>query len=143
MKVEAVKVEDGFLIPFNGSLGQIKDDKILLDIEIIEPDQFAEGYAILDKMVGFCESSQTDALVNHEAIASSISAPPGFADLSKPEQIRFLQELWDQIAEQPGEVPVPESHLKLVEERIADYRRDPASAHSAYEVLDRLTKKHS
>jgi putative addiction module component (TIGR02574 family) len=67
--------------------------------------------------------------------------PPGFADLSKAEQIHYLQGLWDRIAEQPSEVPVPESHLELAEERLAQYRRDPASAHSAYEVLDRLAKK--
>lgn len=71
----------------------------------------------------------------------SIPDPPGFADLSKAEQIRYLQGLWDRIAEQPGEVPVPESHLELAEERLAQYRRDPASARSAYEVLDRLAKK--
>lgn len=70
--------------------------------------------------------------------STSISEPPGFANLSKAEQIRYLQELWDRIAEQPGEVPVPESHLELAEERLAQYRRDPASARSAYEVLDRL-----
>jgi putative addiction module component (TIGR02574 family) len=71
----------------------------------------------------------------------SIPDPPGFGDLSKAEQIYYLQGLWDRIAEQPGEVPVPESHLELAEERLAQYRRDPASAHPAYEVLDRLAKK--
>lgn len=143
MKVEAKKVNDGFLIPFNESLSQIKEDKVLLEIEVIEPNQFAEGYAIVDKRVEFRESNQTDTSVNFDALAPSISAPSGFADLSKAEQIRYLQELWDQIAEQPGEVPVPESHLELAEKRLAQYRSDPASAHSAYEVLDRLTKKRS
>jgi putative addiction module component (TIGR02574 family) len=141
MKVEAIKVENGFLIPYNESLGQVKEEKVLLDIEIIEPGQFAEGYAILDKMAGFCESSPTDFYVNHDEISPSISVPPGFKDLSKTEQIRYLQRLWDQIAKQPGEVPVMESHLELAEERLAQYRRDPASAHSAYEIIDRLAKK--
>jgi hypothetical protein len=68
MKVEAIKVENGFLIPFNESLEQIKGDKILLEVEIIETEQLEEGYAILDKLVGFCESNQTDASVNHDAI---------------------------------------------------------------------------
>jgi putative addiction module component (TIGR02574 family) len=75
--------------------------------------------------------------VQHTAILE----PPGFADLPKAEQIRYLQALWDRIAEQPGELPVPESHLKLAEERLAEYRRDPTRAQSAYEVLDRLAKK--
>ena len=56
--------------------------------------------------------------------ASMIKEPAGFSDLSKPEQIRYLQALWDLIAERPGEIPVPESHLALAEERLADYRRD-------------------
>ena len=67
--------------------------------------------------------------------------PPGFAELTKAEQVRYLQALWDRIAEKPGELPVPESHLKVAEERLAEYRRDPTGARSAYEVLDRLGKK--
>lgn len=37
--------------------------------------------------------------------ASMIKEPTGFNDLTKSEQIRYLQALWDRIAEQPGEVP--------------------------------------
>ncbi len=68
MKVEAIKVENGFLIPFNETLKKIKADKILLDIEIIGRNQLEEGYSILDELVGFCESNRTDASVNHDAI---------------------------------------------------------------------------
>jgi putative addiction module component (TIGR02574 family) len=72
---------------------------------------------------------------------TAIPEPAGFSTLSKPEQIRYLQALWDRIAEQPAELPVPESHLQLAEERLADYRRDPSRSHSAYEVLDSLTHR--
>jgi len=72
---------------------------------------------------------------------TAIPEPPGFAELTKAEQVRYLQALWDRIASGPGELPVPESHLELAEERLAEYRRDPAHAHSAYKVLDRLAKK--
>jgi putative addiction module component (TIGR02574 family) len=72
---------------------------------------------------------------------TAISEPPGFAELTKAEQVRYLQALWDRIAEKPGELPVPESHLEVAEARLAEYRRDPTTAHSAYEVLDRLAKK--
>jgi len=68
MKVEAIKVEKGFLIPFNEALEKIKADKILIEVEIIEPNKLEEGYAILDELVGFCESNRTDASVNHDAI---------------------------------------------------------------------------
>jgi hypothetical protein len=71
----------------------------------------------------------------------TIPEPPGFAELSKAEKVRYLQGLWDRIADRPGDVPVPESHLQLAEERLAEYRRDPARAGSAYGVLDRLANK--
>jgi putative addiction module component (TIGR02574 family) len=69
-----------------------------------------------------------------------IPDPPGFNDLSKGEQIRYLQALWDRIAEKPGEIPVPESHLALAEDRLAEYRRDPNRVQPACDVLDRLSK---
>ena len=65
----------------------------------------------------------------------------GFSDLTKAEQIRYLQALWDRIADQPGELPAPESHLQLAEERLASYRSEPDRARPAHEVLDRLAKK--
>src|SRR3989442_2855850 len=64
--------------------------------------------------------------------------PMGFSALSKTEQIRYLQALWDRISEKPGEIPVPDSHLDLAKERLAAYRRDPHRARPAREVLDRL-----
>lgn len=72
---------------------------------------------------------------------STMPEPPGFSELTKAEQIRYLQGLWDRIADHPGEVPVSESHLELVEERLAVYRRDPSRARPAHEILDRLGKR--
>ncbi|MBI5627463.1 MAG: addiction module protein [Candidatus Rokubacteria bacterium] len=72
---------------------------------------------------------------------ATIPEPAGFNELSKAEQIRYLQELWDRIAERPGEIPVPGSHIELAEERLAEYRRDPSRARPAHDVLDRLAKK--
>ena len=72
---------------------------------------------------------------------TTVPSPPGFSELSKSEQVRYLQALWDQIAENPAALPVPESHLKLVEERLQQYSDVPSSTHSAFEVLDRLSKK--
>ena len=66
----------------------------------------------------------------------------GFSSLSKAEQVRYLQALWDSISARPGEIPVPESQLTLAEERLAEYRRDPSRARPARDVLDRLTNPH-
>jgi len=74
---------------------------------------------------------------------TSVPTPPGFDALSKAEQVRYLQALWDQISEDPGALPVPESHLRLAEERLKRYREDPSRAHSAFEVLDRLADTSS
>lgn len=72
---------------------------------------------------------------------TAIPEPAGFADLSKAEQVRYVQALWDRIADHPAEIPVPESHLELAEERLAEYRRDRSRAHSAFDVLDHLAKQ--
>jgi putative addiction module component (TIGR02574 family) len=72
---------------------------------------------------------------------SSIQSPPGFNELPKAEQVRYLQALWDQISSNPQEVPVPESHLQLVEERLRRYREDPSTAKPAFDVVDRLARK--
>ncbi len=69
---------------------------------------------------------------------TTIPEPPGFAQLSKAEQVKYLQDLWDRITNRPGELPVPESHLELAEQRLAEYRRDPSRAGSPYDVIDRL-----
>jgi hypothetical protein len=60
----------------------------------------------------------------------------GFNQLPKAEQVRYLQALWHQISANPDEVPVPESHLRLAEERLRRYRENPATAKSAFEVID-------
>jgi putative addiction module component (TIGR02574 family) len=72
---------------------------------------------------------------------TSIRTPPGFNELPKAEQVRYLQALWDQISEHPEEIPVPESHLELAEERLHRYRENPSTAQPAFDVIDRLARK--
>jgi hypothetical protein len=62
----------------------------------------------------------------------------GFDALSKAERVRYLQAIWAQILEHPRTLPVPESHLRLAEERLQRYREDPSRGRDAFEVLDRL-----
>ena len=69
---------------------------------------------------------------------TSITVPPGFDDLSVEEQIDYVQALWDYILDRGKDVLVPESHLRLVEERMTDYRRDPSRVRDAFEMLERL-----
>ncbi len=74
-------------------------------------------------------------------VHTSVPEPPGFSEISKTEQLRYLQALWDRVAESPGEFPVPKSHIELAEKRLADYRRDSTRARSTHDVLKRLGKK--
>lgn len=48
--------------------------------------------------------------------------PPGFEALSVDEQIDYVQSLWDQIAAKPEDVPVPNWHREVLNERLASYR---------------------
>ncbi len=67
MRVEAVRKEDGFLIPMTGAFANINWDRILLEIKIIEPIQH-DDYAVLDQLIGLCETKHTNASVEHDAI---------------------------------------------------------------------------
>ena len=69
----------------------------------------------------------------------SLPTPTGFAELPKTEQVRYLMALWDQISEQPDEIAVPESHLKLAQARLQRYRQNSAST-PAFDILDRLSQ---
>ena len=57
-----------------------------------------------------------------------------------PEGETFLSTA-DQISEWPDEIPVPESHLQLVEDRIKRHREGSLSSQPAFEVIDRLLQK--
>lgn len=72
-------------------------------------------------------------------MSTTIPEPAGFSELSKAEQIRYLQALWDRISGKPEDIPVPESHLDLAQERLAEYRRDPSRARPVREVIDLRT----
>ena len=72
---------------------------------------------------------------------ASVIEPPGFASLSKVEQIAYVQRLWDLISKRPEQIPVPESHIDLVEARLQEFRANPNDFSDAFDVLDRLGKK--
>jgi hypothetical protein len=65
MRVEAIRIENGFFIPMIDTLKNISQDRIWVDItDEIEED----NYSFLDKLIGMCESGITDASVNHDEI---------------------------------------------------------------------------
>ena len=44
--------------------------------EAIERNKLEEGYAILDELVGFCESDRTDGSVNHDESIYGLHSKP-------------------------------------------------------------------
>ena len=51
--------------------------------------------------------------------------PPGFDEMSVEDRIDYVQALWDRIAANEAQVPVPEWHREVLGERLADYRANP------------------
>lgn len=53
------------------------------------------------------------------SIPQPLALPPGFEQLSKEQQIDYVQQLWDLIVAAPDEVSAPEWHLEIVRDRVS------------------------
>jgi putative addiction module component (TIGR02574 family) len=60
--------------------------------------------------------------------------PPGFDDLPVEEKLDYVQWLWDRIAAGPEELPVPDWHQRVREERLEAQRAEPGAARPWEEV---------
>ena len=67
--------------------------------------------------------------------------PKDFKALSSDDRIEYLQGLWDFIAETPDQVPIPDSHKQVLDQRLATYEADPNLAKPWSQTRDRLLKK--
>jgi len=47
--------------------------------------------------------------------------PKEFKELSAKARIEYVQGLWDFIAKTPDQVPIPESHKRVLDQRLAAY----------------------
>ena len=66
--------------------------------------------------------------------------PPGFDDLNIDEQIEYVQALWDRIAAKEDQVPVPNWHREILDERLADLQSNPDAGRPWEEVKADLLK---
>jgi putative addiction module component (TIGR02574 family) len=48
-----------------------------------------------------------------------------FRELSQDEQLRLVQELWNEIADEVSRMPVSDSRRRLLDERLADEEENP------------------
>jgi len=70
-------------------------------------------------------------------------APPGFEDLSIDEQIAYVQELWDYIANRPESFPLSGELKAALEQRIERHRQNPDEGRPWEEVRAELVKRTS
>jgi putative addiction module component (TIGR02574 family) len=67
--------------------------------------------------------------------------PPGFDDLPVEEKLDYVQLLWNRIVAHPEEVPVPDWHQRVIEERLEAHRADPSSARPGEEIRNEINEK--
>ena len=71
----------------------------------------------------------------------TLPLPPGFDDLTVEEQLDYVQSLWDRIATRPEDLPVPDWHRRVLQERLEAHRADPGAARPWEEVRGEITEK--
>jgi putative addiction module component (TIGR02574 family) len=67
-------------------------------------------------------------------------AIPRFDELSASEKLILLEEIWDDLAGQPSEVPVPDWQRIDLERRYQEYVRNPSEGSPWPEVRERLLR---
>ena len=63
-------------------------------------------------------------------------------DLSPAEKLQLVQDLWDDIAASPDDVPIGDLQIAELERRKANLQRDPSSGLSWEETKRRIRSRH-
>lgn len=63
------------------------------------------------------------------------------AKLSMAEKILLVEDLWDIIAEDKSNLPVPQSHIDELDRRLQKYRSNPGNILSIEELQERIEKR--
>ncbi|MGQ3683560.1 MAG: addiction module protein [Candidatus Loosdrechtia sp.] len=66
---------------------------------------------------------------------------PELKRLSNTEKLLLINELWDSLSLQEDALPVPESHKKILDERLRDHEANPEQGSTWKEVKSRILKK--
>ncbi len=86
------------------------------------------------------------ALPRYNKVMSTtkIEIPQEFKDLPMQERIEYVQGLWDYIVESPHVLPLPDSHKKILDERLDAFEASPDQGRPwsevREEILDRLRR---
>jgi len=68
--------------------------------------------------------------------------PMSIFDLSPAEKLQLVQDLWDDLASTPENVPVLDWHKEEIERRVANLKSHPASAVAWEDVKRRIREGH-
>jgi len=71
----------------------------------------------------------------------TLSPPAGFDQLTVPEQIEYVQGLWEQIATSPEAVTTPDWHLDIIRRRLQDFEQHPEIGKSWDEVRTEIEQQ--
>ncbi len=63
---------------------------------------------------------------------------PEIERLSTSEKILLVEDLWDQIASEPSEVPIPPSHIQELERRLHRHTTHPGTLLSLEELQSKI-----
>jgi putative addiction module component (TIGR02574 family) len=66
---------------------------------------------------------------------------PEISHLSTPEKILLLEDLWESIASQESEVPVPESHKEELDKRLERHVHSPGKLLSLKQLQARIERR--
>lgn len=74
-------------------------------------------------------------------MSTGLTIPPEFDAAPKSERIAYVEALWDRIAQDPDSLALPESHKRILDERLEAYRADPRAGRPWNEVCATLLDK--
>ena len=66
---------------------------------------------------------------------------PEIANLSTPEKILLVEDLWDSIAADQSDMPVPQSHIGELDRRLRRYESNPGNLLSLEELQAGIAKR--
>ena len=71
-----------------------------------------------------------------------IDTIPELRKLSNPEKLLLINELWDSLSSQEDDLPVPESHKRILDKRLREHEANPETGSTWEEVKSRILKKN-
>jgi putative addiction module component (TIGR02574 family) len=69
-----------------------------------------------------------------------VSDIPEILGLSMPEKILLVEDLWDSIASDESNVPVPQSHVEELDRRFRRHKSHPGALLSLEELQSRIAR---